>query len=124
MTLTMVSPLVHETPSPPCTLGVVAHTEGTRTVVVLRGEADLATRWVLADVLSQLTGNADGDVVIDLAGLDFIDSGTLGSLVVAHELLERQGRALTVRSPSRLATRVLGFLGVSELIESADAGER
>jgi len=113
MTLTMVMPSVGATRDEECVLTGMVRPEGKRTVMVLRGEADLATRCVLANILSQV-----------IADVDFIDSASFQSLVVAQEFLDRQGRCLTVRSPSRLVTRVLGLMGVSELIESPDTGEQ
>ena len=92
--------------------------EGTSTVVVLRGESDFSTTSVLSDVLSRVITLWSGDVVIDLADAEFIDSSTVGVLAAAQESLDRQQRKLTFRSPSRLAARVLQVFGLSDLIEA------
>jgi anti-anti-sigma factor len=94
------------------------HEEGTRTVVVLRGEADLAARPVLADVLSRVIALRAGDVVIDLTEAEFLDTAIVRALAVGEQLLDRRGRRLTFRSPSRLAARVLDVFGLSDLIET------
>jgi anti-anti-sigma factor len=91
--------------------------EGPRTVVALRGEADISTRPVLSDVLSLVIATRTGDVVIDLAELEFIDSATVRLLATAHQLLDRHDRKLTFRSPSRLAVRVLAVFELTRLIE-------
>jgi anti-sigma B factor antagonist len=97
--------------------------EGNRSVVVLRGEADLSARPALSDVLSRVIAERTGDVVVDLAEVEFVDSTTVHALAVAQEFLDRQGRKLRIRSPSRLAVRVLEVFGLSDLIESREGAE-
>jgi anti-sigma B factor antagonist len=97
----------------------VVHTEATRTVVTLRGETDLSTRPALADALSRVIATGNGDVVVDLAAVTFIDTAIVRSLATGQRLLDRTGRTLTFRSPSRLAVRVLDMFGLTELIEPA-----
>ena len=96
----------------------VVHAEGTHTVVTLCGEADVSTRPALADVLSRVIAHGAGDVVIDLAPVTFIDTATVRALAIGQQLLERTGRALTFRSPSRLAVRVLDLFGLTDQMET------
>jgi anti-anti-sigma factor len=96
----------------------VVHAEATRTVVTLRGEADVSTRAALADVLSRVIAAGAGDVVIDLAAVTFIDIAIVRALATCQQLLDRTGRALTFRSPSRLAVRALHPFGLTDLIET------
>jgi hypothetical protein len=42
---------------------------------------------------------------------------------VCEQLLDRRGRALTFRSPSRLAAHVLDVFGLTDLIESRPSGQ-
>jgi anti-anti-sigma factor len=93
-------------------------TDGTRTVVILRGEWDVSTRPLLADVLSRVIAADGGDVVLDLGEAEFIDSAIVRAFVVGRQLLNRHGRSLTFRSPSRLAIRVLEVFGLTDLIET------
>jgi anti-anti-sigma factor len=102
----------------------VAQAEGTRTAVVLRGESDLSTRRALCDVLCRVVALRSGDVVIDLAEATLIDTATVEALAGAQQLLDRQGRQLTFRSPSRLATSVLDVFGLTDLIEARDGTPR
>ena len=112
-------PSVLSAPSAP-----VKHAEATRTVVVLRGESDISTRSLLCDVLCRVIANRTGDVVIDLAEATFIDTAIVRALATAQQLLDRQGRKLTFRSPSRLAVRVLHLFGLTDLIESREGPHR
>ena len=101
----------------------VVRVEGTRTVVALRGEADFSTRPFMSDVLSRVIALRAGDVVIDLAEVKFIDTATVRVLAVGQQLLDRRGRKLTFRSPSRLAARVLHSFGLTDLIEARQGAQ-
>lgn len=96
-------------------------TEGSSTVVALRGEADLFTLQVIRDVLARAIAEHDGPVVIDLAGIAFIDTGSIRVLARAAAALGDRGRELTLRSPSRIAVRMLTLLELSHLIEPVKA---
>jgi anti-anti-sigma factor len=95
----------------------VMRVEGTRTVVVLRGEADCSSRPVLSDLLSRIIASPSGEVVIDMAD---IDTATVRVLAVGQQLLADWGRRLTFRSPSRLTARVLHLFGLTDLIEARE----
>lgn len=99
-------------------------TEHTRSVVSLRGEADISTRRVLCDVLCRVIADRTGDVVIDMADTTFVDTAIVRALGTAQQLLDRQDRILTVRSPSRLAARVLQVFGLTDLIEAEEPVQR
>jgi anti-anti-sigma factor len=119
MTVTVLPPSAHTAGSVLSALTTpVVRAEGTRTVVVLLGEADFSTRPVLADALSRVIALHTGDVVIDLAEAEFIDTDTVRVLAVAQQLLDRHDRKLTFRSPSRLAARMLYLFGLTDLIEA------
>jgi len=94
--------------------------EGACSVVVLSGEWDIARRPVLADVLSRVIASGTGDVVVDLSGAPFIDTAIGRALAVGCQLLSRGGRTLSFRSPSPLATQILGLFGLKDLIETRE----
>jgi anti-anti-sigma factor len=98
----------------------VVRVEPHRTVVALRGEADVTTTGVLSDALSRIIASRAGDVVIDLGQLAFIDSASVRVLATAHHLLAGQGRTMTVSSPSRLGRRVLDLFGLTDAIEEVE----
>ena len=102
---------------PTAVLTASTSTEGTAVIVTLRGEADLFTLPVVIDALARVIADHDGPVIIDLAPTDFIDTGTVRALARAWRLLNDRGRTLTLRSPSKVAVRVLGLLGLAHLIE-------
>jgi anti-anti-sigma factor len=90
-------------------------TEGPAIVVALRGEADRATLHIVRDALAGVIADGDGDVVVDLAQTEFMDSAALRAVLRARETLEATGRRLTLRSPSRSAGRLLAVFGLSHV---------
>ena len=90
--------------------------EGTRTTVVLRGEADFSTTQALSDIVARGVSAGTGDVVIDLGRLEFIDTGAMRVLVAGQQRLRPLGRTVTFRSPSSTAIRVLEMFGLADLI--------
>jgi len=92
--------------------------DGTGTLVIVRGEADFSSATVLSEALSRVIVRRCGDVVIDLAKLEFIDSASVRVLTACKRILDREGRRLTLRSPSRVAARALDVFALSGLIEA------
>jgi anti-anti-sigma factor len=92
--------------------------DGVAVVVTLRGEVDIFTLPLVVEVLTRAIADHDGPIVVDLAYTEFIDSTTARTLARAWQFLDDRGRTLTLRSPSRGATRVLGLLGLAHLTES------
>ncbi len=66
----------------------------------------MATAMSLATALNGLVGEGDGAVVVDLAGLRFMDSTGMSVLLNAQRRLARQGRALSVVCPPGPVLRV------------------
>ena len=89
--------------------------EGAVTVVALRGEADRATLHVVVEALSGVIADRVGDVVVDLAQTEFMDTAALRAVLRVREDLAGAGRQLTLRSPSRSAARLLGVFGLGHL---------
>lgn len=111
-------PIAMQVPHTTPAMGLMATVfdEGTVTVVALRGEADSATIHVVVEALSGVIADRAGDVVVDLAQTEFIDTAALRSILGARETLGGSGRRLTLRSPSRIAGRLLGVFGLGHLV--------
>lgn len=95
-----------------------ASADATPVVVSIFGDADVLSLSAVIDNLVRAVAHSDGPVVVDLARTKFIDAGTMRALGRASLLLEGRGRTLTLRSPSKLAIRVLELLDLSHLVES------
>jgi anti-anti-sigma factor len=92
--------------------------------LALRGDLDVSTVQLLIDAVSALIEWSVGDVVVDLTEVEFIDIASVRILDVARQLLSREGRLLTFRSPSRLAGLVLDLFGLTRFIEASQSAER
>jgi len=89
--------------------------EDGRAVVSLLGECDLTTRDELTTVLLTAVDSAPV-IVVDLAGLRFIDSSGVHGLVTGHHAARRQGRRLHVVNAGGAVAHVLEVTGVGELL--------
>ena len=77
-------------------------------VYTVTGEIDAST---VGQLKEQLDG-AEGDVVVDLSGVEFIDSSGLRVLIGAQQELEAKGASLVLRSPSRAVQRLFELSSV------------
>lgn len=88
-------------------------------VVSLTGELDISTSPELSQALESAQSDPTRAVVVDLAGLQFIDSTGLRVLLGAKRDADRAGAELRVRNPRTEVRRLLEIAGVLELL-SAD----
>jgi len=89
---------------------------GDANVLLLEGELDPHTAPLLEREIEQRAEAGQVDVVLDLQGLQFIDSSGLRVLIAAHRDLERRGGSLVLRSPSETAQRLLEITGLVDHI--------
>jgi len=117
MSATGVAPSTHSAPG----LELSVTTEGSTTVIAIRGEIDASSVPMLMDVLIGVIADREGDVAVDLCRTDFIDSATARALGRAGQFLVDRDRRLTVRSPSTVAIRVLTIHDLFHLDEPASS---
>lgn len=96
-----------------CTVDVVVH-EGGPVVAVLRGELDVAHAASVAASLAVIASR-DCEVIVDLAGLEFMDSSGLAALVRARKHAQHAGKDLLLAAPQQ---QVLRLLTVTRLVEA------
>lgn len=89
-----------------------------RRVLALSGEIDMSGADRLDDLLHETIAQA-GTVEIDLAGLTFIDSTVLSTLVGAHHHAAGRGVDLTLVNAAGQVRRVLDMTGIMELFGRA-----
>lgn len=89
-----------------------AATDGGFLVSVV-GEVDVSCADELrAAIDAQLSQGLDGELVVDLSQVPYIDSTGIGVLVGAAHRAQEAGGTLVVARPQRNVARVLGLLGV------------
>jgi anti-anti-sigma factor len=84
-----------------------------RTVVVPIGEINLGT----CDLLRSLIDACDGEAIVDLPGLSYIDSSGIGVLVAHHNRLTANGGSLQLRDPQPAVRRVLEIGGLEAWLD-------
>ena len=88
-----------------------------RTVVWLRGSYDLSSVTALAELMARAIAIDEGDLVVDLNQVQFIDAASVGVLARVREFLGLRSRSLVLRSPSRSARRVLHEYDLTDRVE-------
>ena len=85
--------------------------------VVVTGEVDLYSAPTLEQVVEGAVAGGDGNVVIDLAGVRFMDSAGLNILIRCFKSLDEQGRRLVLRSPQDAVRRTLELGAITTLVD-------
>ena len=86
------------------------------TVAFVTGEIDLATCERLREAIEPHLG-PNQQVVLDLAGVRFMDSTCLSVLFNARTRLSADGGSLILRNPSTAARRLLTAAGIAALFQ-------
>lgn len=89
-------------------------------VLVVAGELSLAEAPILERHLADALASATSTVVVDLAGVEFIDSTGLSVLVRAQQQASERGVEMGVRNPRPQAHRLLSLTGLEERLTIAE----
>jgi anti-sigma B factor antagonist len=88
------------------------------TVIRVSGELDLATVDELRGPARRAIADSRGrDLVLDLSGLDFIDSIGIGALIELRAAADQGDARLVLLRPSRRVVEVLQLTGLSQVFE-------
>lgn len=80
--------------------------------LVLEGEIDAHTAPDLAARYVELPAG-DGDFVIDMSKVDFMDSSGLRIIIELHQRAEQASRRLVLRTPSQPVIRLIEVSGLN-----------
>jgi anti-sigma B factor antagonist len=98
-------------------LGLDYELRGATAELVINGDLDMAAAFKLEPAIERVVAQDDVDeLVLDLGGINFIDSAGLGSLLSTHERLTDLGITSKIKSPSEAVERVLDATGTRELL--------
>jgi anti-anti-sigma factor len=108
-------------PDPPA-LRITAESDGGTTILRLAGELDLATADRLRERVRTLLGHGStlDTLVLDLAGLEFLDVTGLGAILETRRKLTAEGATLTLRRPRPMVVRMLMLLKLDEALHIDD----
>ncbi|MGH9246641.1 MAG: STAS domain-containing protein [Acidimicrobiales bacterium] len=84
--------------------------------VTLSGEFDLDGAPQVQSTLSSLAGQGITSVVVDVAGLTFVDSTGLRAILAGREKLQAAGATLVLEGASGVVERVLDMTGLGGLL--------
>ena len=104
-------------------LRVDVEDRGDHAVVTAAGEIDAATADSLATAVSGALADGYPKVLADFAGVTFIDSTGLGVLVKSHRRAGAAGAAFAVVHPTAKTRKLIGVLGLDELLRIYDTHE-
>ena len=85
-------------------------------VLHLEGEVDVESSPLINRVVDAALIEGEPRVVVDLAGVTFLDSRGIRALLSAHESAESRGAELVVRSPRKQALDVLLMSGCEHIL--------
>jgi anti-sigma B factor antagonist len=89
-------------------------------VLVIRGELDLHTAPGMGDRIAALMADGVDRIALDLTGVPFMDSSSLGVVVAALKRLREQGGELALVGVSGSPAKVLSITGMDRVIPTYD----
>jgi anti-sigma B factor antagonist len=98
-------------------MGVRRSHRETETTLHMDGELDLTTVPQLRSQFDNLNAGGEHRILLDLAGVTFIDSSGLREILNATAKLAEQGRELRVIEASSQVRRIFEICGVTDLID-------
>jgi anti-anti-sigma factor len=104
-------------------LRITVESDGATTVLRLAGELDLATAELLRERVRILLGYGTvlQKLVLDLAGLEFLDVTGLGALLETRRKLAATGVELSLRRPRPMVVRMVTLLNLEEAHQIDDS---
>jgi len=90
-------------------------------VLAVSGELDLASSSTLEDELARVGDSDSAVVIIDLSGLEFMDSTGLSVVVRAHQRAQEKGRRFGLVKGRPQVQRLLSLTGVAQRMPLADS---
>ena len=93
-------------------------------VVTAVGEIDAATADTVGEAVTRAFADGYRLVLLDFAGVSFIDSTGLGMLVRAHRTAETSDAAFAVVRPTPQTRKLIRVLGLDQLLHVHDTHEQ
>jgi anti-anti-sigma factor len=88
--------------------------------LVLRGELDISSAQLLEDALTRLEADEPSTLLIDLRGLEFLDSTGLRTLVSADQRARDAGRRLAIVRGPEAVDRIFNVTRLDERLDFVD----
>ena len=102
-------------------LGIDVRDVGSHAVVDVKGEIDVYTAPKLREKLIELVSEGSHDVVVNLEGVDFIDSTGLGVLVGALKRLKTHDGTLSLVCTQDKILKIFKITGLTKVFPIHDS---
>lgn len=89
-------------------------------VVTLTGELDADTARRFRSLVAEHLLAGPGNMVLDLAGLSFVDSAGLAAMISADKGLRRAGMRLVLAAPPTPVRKIMRLTGIDAVLTTAD----
>ncbi|SES36233.1 STAS domain-containing protein [Salipaludibacillus aurantiacus] len=86
-------------------------------VAYLSGEVDVYTASKLKETLTPLAEQSDKNLIVDLSGVDYIDSTGLGIFIGTLKTTEKTGNTLMLTGLNERVRRLFEITGLNEVID-------
>jgi len=96
-------------------LSVLSRQEGARTVISVTGEIDVYTAPTLREQLNEVVAAGHYDLVVDMTGVDFLDSTGLGVLVGGLKRVRSHDGALRLVCAQEKILKVFRITGLTKV---------
>jgi anti-sigma B factor antagonist len=96
-----------------------AEHRGSATVITIRGDLDIVTSPRLDECLSEARQDSD-QIVLDLAGVEFMDTSALAVVVGHWKRLEADGGTLSLAGARYRYTKTLWITGLADRLAMFD----
>jgi anti-sigma B factor antagonist len=93
-------------------LSINARRQDERHILFLKGEIDVASAPILEATMDELCAGGAEEIVLDLSGIEFVDSSGLGAILHGKTLCEKHGCAYSLTPAQRPVERMLDMTGV------------
>jgi anti-sigma B factor antagonist len=104
-------------------ISIQVHTEDDLCLISLDGELDLSSTEALDAELSRAEESSAGRIVLDLSGVEFIDSSGLELLVFATRRSHADTDRLRIRPGRDQVTRLIALTGIDEFLHFEESGD-
>jgi anti-anti-sigma factor len=92
-------------------------------IVTLGGQADVYTSPEMSKILDAYISRGQGNIILDLEGLEYLDSSTLAALLRAQKKAKNLGgdvKLLKLEGEPRKVFEVSGFLSIFDTFSSRE----
>jgi anti-sigma B factor antagonist len=89
-------------------------------VIAPQGEVDISNLSMLDQVLMEVLQHQPRQLVVDLSGVSYIDSGGMSSLLSAGQRCSRQGGQLSLAASGRFVRRLFQMTGMDAIFPHYD----